>query len=272
MEKNVIKNYTLGSDFELFLYDEEKEGVINAKPYVKGTKEKPYNFDKSNPFWCTSLDNISAEMCIPPCTLVDDWNNSIKRCIDYVNGTLPNGIRTIHDCAVYVDPKQLRTKQARILGCEASMNAYTLMENPRPSGEKTNLRTCCTHVHMKYDDMDIFTSSEWIKAMDLFLGMPSLIIEPENDRRKLYGTLGEMRFSEQKTTEYRVLSSYFSQSDTLRKWVFENTVKAIDWINEGNRVSEDLGKGFHQAMAKGDKGFVMELVQQYNINLPLNNK
>lgn len=268
MNKAIINNYTIGSDFELFLFNNNLREVINAKPYVKGSKHKPYNFDKSSPFWCTSLDNISFEGNIPPCSSSEEFDTNIQKVIDFLKAGLPEGITPIHDCAVRVNPEYLKTKEAMTFGCESSLNAYTLEENPRPSGEDTNLRTCCTHVHLKYDNMDFLTSAEWIKAMDLFLGLPSLLIEPPNERRTLYGTLGEMRFSPRKTTEYRVLSSFFSATSELRKWVYNNTEKAIEWINAGNRVSEEMAECFQKAIDNYDTKYVESLIETYNIPMP----
>lgn len=261
-----IENLTVGSDAELFLFDKEKKQVINAKKYVKGSKMNPYNFDKSSPFWCTSLDGISTEFNIPPCTTAKEFSDSLEKCIKYINSTLPENLCTIHDPAVYVDKLQLRTREAVAMGCESSYNAYTLKRNPRPNGTSTTLRTCCTHVHMKYDNMEFEEAAELMKAMDLFLGIPSLVIEPDNDRRKLYGTLGEFRFGA--TAEYRTLSSYFSQNDTLRQWVFNNTINAVNWINAGHRVSGELEGAFHQAMGTNDKDLVKVIIEENNIPMP----
>lgn len=263
-----IKNFSIGSDFELFLMDKEKSKVVNAKPYVKGSKRKPYNFDQSSPFWCTSLDNASFEGNIPPASSPEEFSQNIQKVIDYLKGTLPENIVPIHNCAVRFDPSELQTREAMTLGCESSMNAYTGYENPRPDASITNLRTCCTHVHIKYDDMNLDLSRELIKAMDLFLGVPSILVEPINERRTMYGTLGEMRFSRSKTTEYRVLSSFFSETDALRQWVYNNTVAAIEWVNAGNRVTDEMHSMFEQAVSNNDANVAQQIVSTYNIQLP----
>ncbi len=261
-----IEGYTIGSDAELFLFDKEKNEVINAKKYIKGTKQEPFNFDKSSPFWCTSLDNISTEFNIPPCTTAKEFSEGLEKCIKYINSNLPENICTIHTPAVYVNPKHLRTKEARTLGCESSYSAYTMRRNPPPDGFVTNLRTCCTHIHMKYERMRFENACEWVKAMDLFLGIPSLLIEPYNERRRLYGTLGEMRFGE--TVEYRTMSSYFSETARLREWVFNNTVNAINWINEGKRITDRLAEDFHHAMNENDTDLARVIVEEYKVPMP----
>jgi len=263
-----IKNWTIGSDFELFLFDKNINRVVNAKNYVKGSKKKPYNFDNSDKFWCTSLDNISFEGNIPPCTSGEIFDRSIKKVIDYMSSGLPKHLELVHDSAVYVNNDEFWSPESIEFGCESTLNAYNLSENERPESS-TNLRTCCTHVHIKYDDMNLKLSAELVKAMDLFLGLPSLILEPTNDRRLLYGKFGEMRFGKNKTTEYRVLSSFFSKTPELRKWVFSNTEKAINWVNAGNRVSGELLSELEVAVATSDKSYINSLLQKYKIELPI---
>lgn len=253
-----------GSDFELFLFDKISNEVINAKKYVKGSKENPFNFDKSNPFWCTSLDNISMEGNIPPCTTGKEFSDSIKKVIDYMNSKLPAHMCTIHDPAVYVNEKYLRTKEARTFGCNLTLNAYTLRDNPPPDGESTTLRTCCTHIHMSYDDMDIFTSAEWVKTCDLFLGVPSLVIEPMNPRRSLYGAAGEMRYNN-KTVEYRVLSSFFSQTPELREWIFNNALQAVEFLNSEQTFDNQM---IRETIESNNIDLAKQIIEQYNIPMP----
>lgn len=265
----LIKNFTIGSDFELFVKDTLSNEIINAKKYIKGSKEKPYNFDKRSPFWATSLDNISMEGNIPPCSTAEEFNSNICHVIDYMNSLLPHHLCTVHEPAAFISKKYLKTKEARTFGCEPSLNAYSKMINDFLfDASELNLRTCCTHVHIKYEGMNFDLSAELVKSMDLHLGIPSIIIEPENPRRMLYGKLGEMRFTEDKTTEYRVLSSFFSSTEKLRKWVFNNTVKSIEWINKGNRVSEDLAADFEKAMKENNKELAETIIKNYQIELP----
>lgn len=263
-----IENVTVGSDFELFLFDNNIKEVINAKPYIKGSKNFPYNFDKTNEFWCTSLDNILAEMNIPPVTNEKDFDAYVEKAINYVESNLPENIVTLAQPAMYIKEEFLNTEESRQFGCTPSYNAYTLSENPQPNGEQTNLRTGAFHIHMKYDNMDFEVSAELIKILDLFLGIPSLVIEPANDRRKLYGTPGEFRFSKDKTTEYRVLSNYFSKNSKLRMWVFKNTMKGIEFFNNLGPLNSGVSRQVRNIITTSNIQEAEKYIDQYGILLP----
>lgn len=111
-----IKNVTVGSDFEVFLYDTKLKDVINAKPFVKGKKEKPYNFDKTSPFWSTSLDNVLAEGNIPPTQDVDEFDRNIVKVLNFIKSRLPETIKIFNEPAWYMNPDFLKNKEAKAFG------------------------------------------------------------------------------------------------------------------------------------------------------------
>jgi len=50
------------------------------------------------------------------------------------------------------------------------------------------------HVHIGYENPNDDTNRELAKAMDLFLGVPSILMEPNNERRAVgYGQAGNYR-------------------------------------------------------------------------------
>lgn len=270
-KQHVITNVSVGSDFEVFLFDKDKNKVVNAEPYVKGSKLLPFNFDNSNPFWTTSLDNVLAEGNIPPCTTQQEFNSNIEYVLEFFKKSFPKNIEIINDPAVTMDEEELNTPTAKEFGCTPSLNAYTGKKNPSPNGRNTNLRTGAFHIHLKYDDMEINNCTELIRILDLFLGLPALLLEPPNERRKLYGTAGEFRFG--KTLEYRVLSTYFCKDEFLRKWVFQNTMHAIDFYNNNDSLKRNF-LGQHSTLVKNiiNRNAIIdaeELVERYNIPLYL---
>ena len=103
--------------------------------------------------------------------------------------------------------------------------------NPKPTCEDKNLRSCGGHVHVgtKHDPIHV------VKAMDIYLGVPSLKLDPDKQRRKLYGKAGAFRFKSY-GVEYRTLSNFWIWSKELQEWVFKQTNKALEHI-------EGLGQG-----------------------------
>ncbi len=97
------------------------------------------------------------------------------------------------------------------------------------------------HIHVGYDNPKRATSIELIKAMDLFIGLGSLKLDPDTNRRSLYGKAGACRFKPY-GVEYRVLSSALINDGDTIDWVFNSTINAINYINSGLLVSSDLSK------------------------------
>jgi hypothetical protein len=268
-KEKLIDNVTIGSDFEVFMFDNETNQAINAKPYIKGSKSKPFNFDKRHPFYATSLDNVLAEGNIPPVVNPEDFDSNIQHVLNYMESLLPQNHKILAIPAMDMNPKFLKTKEAKEFGCDPDYDAWTLEQNVPPSAKKTNIRTGCCHVHIRYDKMSFNTSMNLIKAMDIFLGVPSIIIEPDNVRKDIYGKAGAFRYDESKTIEYRVLSNHFVTTPELRKWVYNNTMLAIDFINSGYSFEDqDVNSKIINSINNADKVLSNEIIEMFNVPMP----
>lgn len=67
--------------------------------------------------------------------------------------------------------------------------------------------------------------------MDLYLGVPSVLIDPDTRRRSLYGKAGCFRLTDY-GVEYRVLSGYFIKDEITTTWVLHQTAAAIAYYNK----------------------------------------
>jgi len=136
----------------------------------------------------------------------------------------------------------------------------------------SNLRTTGAHIHFSWDGINQEQIEETVKACDLFLGVPSVIIEPENTRRELYGKAGEFRFSgDWERAEYRSLSSYFAGTEDLCRWTYNNTHKAIEWVEDENKIdiSGNLAKEIIETINTSNKEKAFSLIKEYNIPVPV---
>lgn len=188
-----IKNPSIGSDIELFIQHQGTGKIITAEGVIKGTKENPYKFDENNPYYATSLDCVSAEFNIPPCKTAGEYYKAIQHAMDYINNNLPNDFRTVAQACARLEDDQLQSRSARTYGCSPSMNTWN-GKTIRPNSPMDNLRVSGKHIHIGYADATPEISMELGKAMDLFLGIPAVLMEPENERKTSgYGGAGNIR-------------------------------------------------------------------------------
>jgi Phage phiEco32-like COOH.NH2 ligase-type 2 len=258
----MINNVLFGSDIEVFLKDKNTGKILDASPYIKGTKIKPKKFYEG---YLLSLDNVCCEFGTPPVREDVDFLRQIGRAISYINNITPREISVEPIACAYLDKEQLRKKSARTFGCIETINCWTCSENNVPNFERTNLRTSGLHLHCGYDNPTEEKSLYLARALDLFLSVPSVLIEEKNERRKYYGKSGEMRFKPY-GLEIRTLSSSFINGN-LPLWVIEQANKAIDFVNNGGLLEpfSEIGKVIQNTVNNYDKEVALQLCNEYNI-------
>lgn len=261
-----VRNVTVGADPELFVIQEKTGEVVSAEPYIKGTKYEPFNFDKSHRGFCTSLDNVMAEFTIPPVKSSEEMCRAIHHSVDFINGLLPQGFKTVPVASAILDEKYLQTESAKLFGCEPDFNAWLRMPNEPPKTEGNNMRTCGGHVHIGYEEPYIPTSEELVKACDIYLGVPSIIMDEDNRRREMYGKAGCFRMPPH-GVEYRVLSNFWLKSNELIRWVYNQLMRVVDFVNEGSVITPEDAVLIQRAINTSDKQIARHLINKYEVRL-----
>lgn len=261
----MIKNPTIGADIEVFLQEKSTKEFVSAEPYIKGSKYEPFIWDVGNPYYAISLDNVAAEFCIPPAHDPNEWLASIKKSIDYISGEIPDTLCVAPIPAAILADRYLQSDSAKRFGCEPDHNVWIRGNNESPNALNKNLRSCGGHIHIGYDEPDVPISELIVKAMDLFVGIPSVILEPPNARKELYGKAGAFRFKEY-GVEYRTVSNYYLQSERLTQWAYANTLAAINFINSG-RIDELEGvkSQIQEAINSANEVIAGNLIRQFEI-------
>ena len=229
-----VSNITIGADPELFLINKETKKVVSAVGIIPGEKGKPYRNKKMPKGFGLETDNILAEFNIPPVTNETDFVDNILYMQNYIrNFVASKNLDILCAASQIVDDAQLQSPQAKLFGCDVDYNAYTGQANPKPKGEKTNLRSAGFHIHIGYKNPSINTSLGLVRYLDAYLGIPSILIDKDTRRRTLYGKAGCFRITSY-GVEYRVLSSYLMSNISLISWVYKQVMQAIDKYEEGN--------------------------------------
>lgn len=259
MEQKIV-NYLIGSDPEAFIVDGTGK-IVSAIPLVPGDKQDPYPIGDQG--IAIQHDNILVEWCLPPVTNATDFTDNVNSAIDWTLCILPEGHEIKFITSFHVEQDQLQDPQAQEFGCTPDYNAWTDSENEKPDAA-TNLRTAGGHIHIGYDNPSEPVNREIIKALDLFLGVPSLLIDSDTLRRSLYGKAGAFR-DKSYGVEYRSLSNFWVNDPGYVEWVFNQIHIAIDFINSGEVLSEEEGMDIQLAINTGDTEIALQLMDYYNM-------
>lgn len=263
MKKNKIKFLAIGSDPEGFLYDRENKPVSSVG-LIGGSKWEPRYFEEEG--FAVQEDNVSVEFNIPPCSTREELILVMRKAKELVNTVLPKGLELRFIASELFTDKQLDNEQAQLFGCEPDYCCWTAEVNPKPNN-KTNLRSCGGHLHVSYEEENMDTSLGLVKFMDLYLGVPSIVLDPDTRRKTLYGKAGAFRFKVY-GIEYRSLSNFWVANDELIGWVFDQTQKAIDAFNKyGVRFleKEDLYLQIVECIDNNNVSLAKELVKKYDL-------
>lgn len=256
--------FTLGADPELFL--RSQEGLyISSIGKFGGTKQQPKNVGKG---CAIQEDNVAVEFNIPPARSLLEFDESLQYSLNVLQERAKElNLMLAIDASAEFSPEQLASPQAKEFGCEPDFNAWTMQQNPRPTAVNQSLRSCGGHVHVG-TDLNII---DVIRAMDLFLGCPSTIMDKDTRRRELYGKAGAFR-NKPYGGEYRALSNYWLKSSDTIKWVYDQTERALNWVVENTEDHsvdwpKDVSGAIQHCINKGDKDAYMFLDKKYGFGL-----
>jgi len=223
----------LGSDPELFLVDHFGD-LRSAIGLIGGSKKHPRPvLDK--PGFAVQEDNVALEFNIPPSKSREDFINNLSVMLEFLENEVRGlGLILAIKPSAYFPQEQLQSEQAKAFGCDADFNAWTMEQNPKPVCNDDTFRTCGGHVHFNTK----LPVVQVVRAMDLFLGVPSVLLDTDTERRKLYGSAGCYRF----TTyggEYRTLSNFWLADQKLMGWCWDKTQEAIQYTADNVELDDD---------------------------------
>ncbi len=235
--------FTIGCDPEFFLKYGDK--TISAIGVVGGSKDAPRPIGSG---CAVQEDNVAVEFCIPPAESCEQFYNSIMYSLDTIMKELPEGLSFKHTASEVFDDDQLDNPQALEFGCDPDYNAWTGTKNPKPKATDKALRSAGGHVHIGVNDVDPI---QLIRAMDLFVGVPSIKLDSDTRRRELYGKAGCYR-PKPYGAEYRTLSNFWIWDKKLIEWVYHQTSRAVDFVKQGNKLSVKDGVMIQQCINQAD--------------------
>ena len=259
-----MKGLLIGTDTELFLQDRNTGKIVSAEGLIKGSKHVPFVFDDENPYFSTSLDNVLAEFTIPPAKSLEEWKLSLQKSVAYIDSILPEHLCSVAIPSAHLDIDQLQTQNARMFGCEPDFNVWTGDVNRKEKGVKATLRSGGGHIHFGFDDPTPEMCLEIVKSADLHIAVPSVLMEPDNERKMLYGKAGAFRFKPY-GVEYRTVSNYYMASEPLREWAYNAAIDTAAFVDAGNEIDAELGEAIVRAVNQCDKEIAANLIKQFKL-------
>jgi len=256
---------TVGADPELFFHngDEYKQAI----DYIKGTKNTPYFITKEG--HAVLNDNVMAEFNIPPSLTAKEFIRNINIVKDYLSekASEKDSIIEIKASAVFNYDELFKNTQGMEFGCEPDECIY---ENT-DSADNLNLSMSMTryaggHIHVGYPK-ELYPNVERriVEMMDFLLGVPSVILDPDRDRRIHYGKAGRFRIKPY-GLEYRSLSNFWIENDEYMEYVFKQTNLAVNAVM--SNVDSFFEGSAKDVINNSDVDEAHYLCAKYAINLP----
>jgi len=260
---NKINNFKLGADPEFFLFSINENKNIPICGMLGADKHNPRQISDSDPEYAILEDNCSLEYNIKPANNLTDWLNNINFVKNYVTSTFlnPKNLLPLYQASCRFNPEDLMNDKAQYMGCQSSWSAWTDEQQIIDRTDFT-LRTASFHVHIGYDNPKVNTSIDLVKAFDLFLGVPSVLIDPDRERRKMYGKAGDYRLKSY-GVECRCLSGFFQKDEEHLTWVYNQVLKAINFVNEGGIITNP--NDIINCINNYDETLANEIIEDYNL-------
>lgn len=236
----------IGADPELFTRSRETGLFVSGHDMLVGTKDNPAPVE----FGALQVDGTALEFNIDPAASCDEFVRNIARVRAQMADRVANhNVDIVAEPVAEFDPDYFKTIPASALelGCNPDFNAWTCDENPAPDGART-FRTGSGHVHIgwgsnldPYSQEHFFNCVGVVRQLDYYLGLASMLWDPDNRRREMYGKAGAFR-PKPYGVEYRVMSNAWLRSEALQRFVYNATQKAM----------EDYYAGIEKGMVFGE--------------------
>jgi len=231
----------IATDSEVFLTN--GDNTVSAIGVIGGSKHRPYLIDGGN----LQEDNILGEFAIDAVEVDGNGRENFINAVESMKSQLlthisPLNYEVVSSKVVDMDILRASGGKAFQFSCERDYNAWLKRANP-PIDYDGCLRVAGGHIHISWDVDDYsFQPHEVIQSADIFCAIPEVVMNPDTQRKILYGKAGSYRPKQypngDRGVEYRTLSNFWIQSKEHIGWAYDNFLRAFheaehiqDYIN-----------------------------------------
>jgi hypothetical protein len=270
----------VGADVEWFLKD-KNGNPVPCIGLVGGTKTSPLPLIPGRAGYMIQEDNVALEWGIPPSGSRHEFLYHCMRAREAIDAKLA-GMELIAAIvpSMRFTKEQLEHPQAKTVGCEADYCVWDQCENEKPdlSGENETLRSGGGHVHISFkveDEAPVFPKNlpqmeTVVMAFDMWVSLGFVVMDPDKERRKLYGKAGAFR-PKPYGVECRTLSNLWSSDPLLTEWVYTQIEKMFHYIRkapDANRWLREQKSAIVPIINNGDVAGAQRYLSHMSFVLP----
>lgn len=267
-----MKKYLLvGSDPECFLRDSSGK-LVSALGIIPGTKENPHPTTHGS----IQVDNILAEFNSKPASSLFQFITNHRLIIDDLESVIkPLDLRLDFVASALAESSLLSDPSTRQAGCDPDFDAWNLCPNEPADYSLTNIRGAGGHLHISFDQAEEEGDDariKFIRALDLMLGVPSVILDPDKDRRQFYGKAGAFRPKDKNSgdpyfgVEYRTLSNFWLKSDSLMAWAWNGVENVYNNLQSLSDLADNYSDSIRSIINNGDRESAISLCKEVGVN------
>lgn len=270
------KNYTFGTDPEVFLWDVGTNLPISAHDLVPGTKENPFPTEHG----FVQHDGVAAEFNIHPAKTPAEFAENVMNVMNDLRSIVKREGRDIlllSSPTITFDKEYFSTLPADVqaLGCMPDYNAWTLEINDAPDPH-VDFRSGGFHLVVGWTENESVHNpnhfsdcAERVRQLEAAIFPASLLWDVDSKRRKLYGQMGAFR-PKPYGVEWRSLSNAILRyREDGMIWLVDTASKAMQDYDSGFLYIEDENVRNMLANIAGDNVTEEELIKYTYDYLPM---
>lgn len=273
---NKIVNPTFGSDPEFAFINKITGKAVSACNKLGGSKKQPIDIGEG----CGKQeDGVMGEGTIPPVKTREEFIQKIMYCKNTFDAIMkqqdPN-IECVSISSAFYDESELQDPKVLEFGCDPSFSHWLKNVSPRPTAaEVGNLRSAGFHIHVGTEtELTIEEIEKFMLCMDITCGLPSVLIDQDMNRKKLYGNPGDFRFKQLinlTIVEYRTLGGNCHDGEELIGYFFDQTNAAIELFNNYEKnvdLIDQYYKNIEKAISTNNEQLAISIMKAFNVQIP----
>lgn len=269
--------FSVSSDPEFFLTDKKAGHAVISCGKFGGTKKNPKRI--SNGF--IQEDNVALELNPFPSSTFGSFVYNHVTLLEEVKGILDTmGLELSPLAFIKFSEAELFHPLSWTAGCEPDYSAWENGEvNSPPNFFLTHDRCAGGHVHIAWDsfedtfqtDVEFNKRIDFIKVLDLSLGVPSVLMDEDSSRRALYGKAGAFRpkavgnKDKYNGVEYRTLSNFWMFKREFIEWVYKAVEDSIENNEKYISILKKEGENVRKIIDNFDSENALHLCRKYDL-------